>query len=138
MRKSGSITPLQTSKHRSPRSRSRSNEPSQVLLTAAAAAVLAAGFDLSAIASIGSAIALLVFALVSIGHIRVHADTGAKPSLLWVAVLSTLAVLVTFVFTTLIHEPASLVTLFVILALSVALDIGWKHSRETAKVKETL
>jgi hypothetical protein len=32
VRKSGSIRPLQTSKHRSPRSRSRSNEPSQVLL----------------------------------------------------------------------------------------------------------
>jgi len=51
-----------------------------------------------------------------------------------VAVLSTLAVLVTFVFTTLIHEPASLVTLVVILGLSVALDIAWKHSREAAKI----
>src|SRR5262245_26008397 len=108
--------------------------PAGLLLTAAAAAVLAAGFDLSAIASIGSAIALLVFALVSIGHIRVHADTGANAWVLWVAVLSTLAVLVTFVFTTLIHEPASLVTLVVILGLSVALDIAWKHSREAAKI----
>ena len=108
--------------------------PAGLLLTAAAAAVLAAGFDLSAIASIGSAIALLVFALVSIGHLRVHADTGAKAWVLWVAVLSTLAVLVTFVFTTLIHEPASLVTLVVIIAISVALDIAWKHSRETTKI----
>ena len=108
--------------------------PAGLLLTAAAAAVLAGGFDLSAIASIGSAIALLVFALVSIGHLRVHADTGAKAWVLWVAVLSTLAVLVTFVFTTLIHEPASLVTLVVIIAISVALDIAWKHSRETTKI----
>ena len=108
--------------------------PAGLLLTAAAAAGLAAGFDLSAIASIGSAIALLVFALVSIGHLRVHADTGAKAWVLWVAVLSTLAVLVTFVFTTLIHEPASLVTLVVIIAISVALDIAWKHSRETTKI----
>ena len=108
--------------------------PAGLLLTAAAAAALAAGFDLSAIASIGSAIALLVFALVSIGHLRVHADTGAKAWVLWVAVLSTLAVLVTFVFTTLIHEPASLVTLVVIIAISVALDIAWKHSRETTKI----
>ena len=111
-----------------------SRAPAGLLLTAAAAAVLAAGFDLSAIASIGSAIALLVFALVSIGHLRVHTDTGANAWVLWVAVLSTLAVLVTFVFTTLIHEPASLVTLVVIIAISVALDIAWKHSRETTKI----
>jgi hypothetical protein len=36
-------------------------------------------------------------------------------------------VLLTFVFTTLIHEPASIVTLLVILVLSVALDFGWKR-----------
>jgi hypothetical protein len=36
-----------------------------------------------------------------------------------------------FVFTTLIHEPASIITLAVILALSIALDYGWKHVRDT-------
>jgi hypothetical protein len=34
--------------------------------------VLAIGFDLNAIASIGSAIALLVFALISFGHLRIR------------------------------------------------------------------
>jgi len=38
-------------------------------------------------------------------------------------------VLVTFVFTTLIHEPASIVTLLAILALGIALDFGWKNTR---------
>jgi len=37
-------------------------------------------------------------------------------------------VLLTFVFTTLIHEPASMVTLLAILVLSVALDVGWKRT----------
>jgi hypothetical protein len=37
------------------------------------------------------------------------------------------AVFVTFVFTTLIHEPASIVTLAGVLVLSAALDYGWKH-----------
>ena len=41
------------------------------------------------------------------------------------------AVFVTFVFTTLIHEPASIATLAGILVLSVALDYGWKHFRDT-------
>jgi amino acid transporter len=33
------------------------------------------------------------------------------------------------VFTTLIHEPASIVTLVAILVLSIALDFGWKRAR---------
>jgi hypothetical protein len=35
------------------------------------------------------------------------------------------------VFTTLIHAPASIATLAGILPLSVALDYGWKHFRDT-------
>jgi hypothetical protein len=39
------------------------------------------------------------------------------------------AVLVTFIFTTLIHEPASIVTLLGVFALSIGLDYGWKRTR---------
>ena len=63
-----------------------------------------------------------------------YADTLANPFLLWVAVVTTLIVLVTFVLTTLIHKPASLVTLLVILALSTALDMAWKRSRDRRQV----
>jgi hypothetical protein len=38
-------------------------------------------------------------------------------------------VLLTFAFTTLVDEPATAVALAVILLLSVALDVGWKHVR---------
>ena len=44
------------------------------------------------------------------------------------------AVFVTFVFTTLIHEPASIVTLVAIVALSIGLDYGWKRSRPSSPV----
>jgi hypothetical protein len=40
-------------------------------------------------------------------------------------------VFVTFVFTTLIHEPASIAALLGILLLSVALDLGWKDFHDT-------
>jgi hypothetical protein len=40
-------------------------------------------------------------------------------------------VFATFVFTTLIHEPASIAALLGILLLSVALDLGWKHFHDT-------
>ena len=39
-------------------------------------------------------------------------------------------VLVAFVFTTLIHEPASIATLLVILVLAVGLDLWWKRVRD--------
>jgi amino acid transporter len=101
-----------------------------LVVTAAIAIVLASGFNLSSIASLGSAIALLVFATVSIGHIRVRRDTGAKLWLLVLAVVTTLGVFVTFVLTTLVNEPATAWTLVGLLVLSVLLDVGWKRSHK--------
>src|SRR4029450_10549239 len=46
--------------------------PAGLLITAAVAIVLATGFDLSSIASIGSAIALMVFTLITAAHFRVR------------------------------------------------------------------
>jgi amino acid transporter len=103
--------------------------PAGLLITAAAAIVLAVGFDLSSIASIGSAIALLVFTLVTAAHFRVRDETGASALVLGVAVTSTVVVLVTFASTTLVEEPATAVALAVIVLLSVALDLGWKRTR---------
>ena len=103
-----------------------------LVVTAALAIVLAVGFDLSAIVSIGSVIALLVFGLVSVGHLRVRHETGARAGILVLAVASTVIVLVSFVFTTLVEEPGTAVALVVILLVSVALDFGWKRSRARA------
>ena len=105
--------------------------PTGILVTALAAIVLAVGFDLSSIASIGSAIALCVFTLITAAHLRVKDETGARTAILVLGVLSTVTVLVTFVFTTLVDEPATAVTLAVILLLSIAIDLLWKRSRET-------
>jgi predicted tellurium resistance membrane protein TerC len=48
-----------------------------------------------------------------------------------VAITSTVVVLLTFAFTTLVDEPATAVALAVILLLSVALDLGWKRTRDS-------
>jgi amino acid transporter len=50
--------------------------PAGIVLTATIAIVLAVGFDLSSIASIGSAIALCVFTLITAAHLRVRNETG--------------------------------------------------------------
>ena len=100
-----------------------------LLIEAVACLILAVVFNLDAIASIGSAVALLIFTLITAAHFRVRSETGANPFILALAIAAAGVVLVTFVFTTLIHEPASIVTLLGIIVLSVALDFGWKRVR---------
>jgi amino acid transporter len=105
-----------------------------LVIAAAVTLVLALGFNLDAIASIGSAVALVIFTMITSAHLRIRAETGASLPILVLAIVAAGAVLVTFVFTTLIHEPASIVTLAGILLLSVALDYGWKRSHPSHPV----
>lgn len=107
----------------------RGRVPVALLTTAAAAILLAVFFDLSAIASIGSAVALVVFTLVTVGHLHVRRETGARTWLLVVAIVTTVVVLVSFAVTTLVDEPATAFALGAILALSVMVDLWWKHAR---------
>jgi amino acid transporter len=99
-----------------------------LLIEAGACLILAVVFKLDSIASIGSAVALLIFTLITAAHFRVRAETGANTAVLALAIAAAAAVLVTFVFTELIHEPASIAMLLIILALSFALDFWWKRA----------
>jgi len=108
--------------------------PAGLIVTALAAVILSVGFDLSSIASLGSAVALIVFTFVTIGHLRVRKETGARTWLLVVAIVSTVVVLATFAVTTLVDEPGTAVALVAILLLSILLDLGWKRSRDSHPV----
>lgn len=101
-----------------------------LLIEAAACLFLAIVFRLNAIASIGSAVALLIFTLITAAHFRVRAQTGASATILAIAIAAAGVILVTFVVTTLVNEPASIAALLVILVLSIALD-NWSK-RTTA------
>jgi amino acid transporter len=103
--------------------------PMGILVTAAAAIILALFFDLNAIASIGSAVALVVFTLVTYGHVRIRHETGARTWLLVLAEVTTVVVLLSFAFTTLAEEPGTAVALVVILLLGIGLDLWWKSRR---------
>jgi amino acid transporter len=106
--------------------------PYGLLILAVSVVVVVVAFDLSAVASIGSAVALTIFAMVTIGHLRISADTGARRSVLLLALATVGIALVTFIFTTLIKEPASIATLAGILALSVVLDVVWSRRRTSS------
>jgi hypothetical protein len=103
--------------------------PERDTAAADALGLLAVGFKLDAIASIGSAVALLIFTLITAAHFRVRSETGASAFVLSLAIASAGIVLVVFVFTTLIHEPASIATLAGIIVLGVVLDLWWKRAR---------
>jgi len=100
-----------------------------LLIEAGSCLVLALAFKLDAIASIGSAVALLIFTLITVAHLRVRSETGASVVMLWLAIATAAVVLVSFVFTTLIKEPASIATLLGILLLAIGLDLWWKRVR---------
>ncbi|NOR88901.1 MAG: amino acid permease [Anaerolineales bacterium] len=87
-------------------------------------------YDLSAIASLGSAIGLLVFSLASIAHLRVIDQTGAQRWLIVLGLVATIAVLVSFIATTLVNEPATLRAAVLLIVLSIVLDYGWKAVRD--------
>ena len=100
-----------------------------LLIEAAACLVLALVFRLDSIASIGSAVTLVIFTMITAAHLRIRSETGASLPVLVLAIAAAGAVFVTFVFTTLIHEPASIAALLNILVHSVALDLCWQHFR---------
>jgi amino acid transporter len=100
--------------------------PMGILVTLAIALVLALFFDLNSIASLGSAVALVVFTVVTWGHLRIRRETGARLWLLLLAELTTVVVLVAFAATTLVDEPGTAVAFVGIIVLGVVLDLVWK------------
>ena len=105
--------------------------PAGLIFVSLVCILLVAGFDLNAIASIGSAVALAVFALVTIAHLRVRKVTGANIGMLVLALVTVAITLFAFVFNDLIHDPASMAALLVILLLSVGLDVAWTKSQHS-------
>jgi amino acid transporter len=100
--------------------------PVGLLVMAGLAIVLVSAFNLTSIASIGSAVALLVFSTVTVGHFRLFRETGANIIILVIALLATLGTLIVFCTTTLVNEPATALALLAVVALSIIIDFAWK------------
>ena len=100
-----------------------------LLLTVAVSLIMAVFFNLTAIASVGSAVALLIFGLITTGHFRIYRDTGARLSLLVVAMATIAIVLVASVLETLVREPAAMVALAAIVVLAIIFDLVWSRLR---------
>jgi amino acid transporter len=106
---------------------SRLGRHAGLIITAALVLVVANLVDLSAIASVGSAIALAVFVLVGIAGYRRRADTGANTAITIAAIGVTAVVLVFFAVDTLRNDAWTFVAIVLIAVLAVVLDAIWKR-----------
>jgi hypothetical protein len=72
---------------------------------------------------------LIVFSLITAGHLKVRRETGAQAWLLILGVLSSAIALITFALTTLVDEPGTAIVMLVVLAFSVVINLIWKQRR---------
>jgi amino acid transporter len=112
---------------------SRLGSHAGLLITSALVLVIANAVDLSAIASVGSAISLTVFLLVGVAGYRCRADIGAHVALVLAAIALTATVLAFFAVDTLRNEPATFVAIVVITLMAIMFDFVWKRSRGSAQ-----
>ena len=110
--------------------------PVGLIVMAVLASVLVIGFDLNKIASIGSAVALLVFSAVTVAHFRLYRETGASIVVLVIALVATLGTFIIFCTTTLVDEPTTALALLGIIVLAIAVDFIWKAAARRSRHPE--
>jgi L-asparagine transporter-like permease len=81
--------------------------------------------DLTAIASLGSAVALAIFLVTSIAAYRLKSETESSTALLVAGIALTVVVLVVFGVQTLRTAPETFTAMIGILLLAVILDLVW-------------
>jgi hypothetical protein len=100
-----------------------------LLVTAVLTLVLANGFDLSSISTMGSTGFLLIFAAVNVANARLAGTTGARPWLAWTGAAACLAALGCLLVETALDDPAKLSVLAVMLGLALGIEVGYRHWR---------
>lgn len=106
-----------------------------LLATSATTIVITLLFDLSSIAMMGSAAFLLVYATVNAGHLRVLKQTGANAAVVWMSLVTCLAMFGMLGWYTWQQQPAAIFALVGIAAASfVAEAIYRKASGRTIRL----
>jgi amino acid transporter len=106
-----------------------------LILTAALVILVTLLFDLSGIAMMGSAAFLLVYAAVNAGHLRVLKETGANAIIVWLSILTCLAMFAILSVYTWQQQPAAITALVLIAAASFVAE--WLYRRWTGRTIRT-
>ncbi len=104
--------------------------PGGLMITATLVLAMSLGFDITAIASIGTAIALLLFLLLCGAGIRLRHETKARMLPMLVAIFAIVLVLTLFLIDTIQSDPATAISMLLIVALAIACNFGWKYLQE--------
>jgi amino acid transporter len=103
-----------------------------LIITAALTCVFVLAFPLSAVGQMASLAFLIVYGMVSVGHLRVRRDTGAKRWMLVTAVVLNAALFVLLLYYAIVHSPAA--TWITLLALLVgSFVVEWLYRRRTGR-----
>jgi amino acid transporter len=102
-----------------------------LLLTAALVVAVTLLFDLSGIAMMGSAAFLLIYAAVNAGHLRVLKQTAANALIVWLSLLTCLAMFAVLSVYIYQEQPAAIAALVIIAAASFAAE--WVYRRWTGR-----
>jgi amino acid transporter len=103
-----------------------------LVLTAVLVLAVMLSFDLSGIAMMGSAAFLLIYAAVNAGHLKVLKQTGASAPLVWLSLLTCLAMFVVLCVYIAREQPRALVALVAIAAASFLAE--WAYRRFTGRI----
>jgi amino acid transporter len=98
-----------------------------LLLTAGLVVLVMLCFDLSGIAMMGSAAFLLIYAAVNAGHLKVLRETGASAIVVWLSLLTCLAMFAILCVYTWQQQPAAIAALVIICAASFAAEWGYRQ-----------
>jgi hypothetical protein len=101
------------------------------LLTAALVVVVMLWFDLLGIAMMGSAAFLLVYAAVNAGHLCVLKETGANATIVWLSLLTCLAMFAILAVYTYQQQPSAIAALVLISTGSFIAE--WVYRRCTGR-----
>ncbi|MGH6768184.1 MAG: APC family permease [Xanthobacteraceae bacterium] len=102
-----------------------------LLLTAGLVMLVALTFDLSGIAMMGSAAFLLIYAAVNAGHLRILKQTGANAAIVWLSLLTCLAMFAVLGVYTWRQQPMAIAALIAIAAASFTAE--WAYRRWTGR-----
>ena len=110
---------------------SRLGTKAGLLVTGGVVLVVANLVDLSAIASVGSATALVLFLIICAAAYKLRANTGSNVVMIGLATLVTAVVLLAFSVDTLRNAPETFTAMLAIGLLAVVFDAIWRARRPT-------
>jgi amino acid transporter len=83
-------------------------------------------FDVAAIASIGSAVALVIYVLITIAHLRMADETKASRPILYLALVATSLAILLFAWYTLLTAPKTFAILVATIILAWVVEAIWR------------